>query len=162
MDSGLYCGVSGTGTIHDHWIQTKHWFHNFNLLTSMSAGIWDFLCVLKPENILFLLSHACLLCNVVSEHANMLSKTITFRLCTVSNGPSLCTSVCHGVRVQCLERIHGNLDSGDGETMNMEWCYMIPGIMSSETRGLQDISFFLYLNILPPTSKELFPQERST
>lgn len=46
---------------------------------------------------------------------------------------------------------------------------MILGVMSSETRGLQDISFFLYLNILPPRSKELFPQgmkvfpqERST
>lgn len=39
---------------------------------------------------------------------------------------------------------------------------MILGMMSSETRGLQDISFFLHLNILPPTSKELFPQERST
>jgi hypothetical protein len=36
-------------------------------------------------------------------------------------------------------RIHGNLDSGDGETMNMEWSYMILGMMSSGTRGLQDI-----------------------
>jgi hypothetical protein len=46
---------------------------------------------------------------------------------------------------------------------------MILGMMSSETRGLKDISFFLYLNILPSKSKELFPQglkvfpqERST
>jgi hypothetical protein len=31
----------------------------------MRAGIWDFLCVLKPENILHLLSHASLPCNDV-------------------------------------------------------------------------------------------------
>jgi hypothetical protein len=41
----------------------KHWFHNLNLLTSMRAGNWDFLCVLKAENILRLLSHASLFCN---------------------------------------------------------------------------------------------------
>jgi hypothetical protein len=66
-------------------------------------------------------------------------------------------------------KIHGNLDSRDGETMNMEWCYMILEMMSSEARGLQDISFFPYLNILPPRFKEsfphgmkVFPQESST
>lgn len=51
-------GMSETGAIHDNWIQTKHRFHNCNLLTSILAGIWDFLCVLKPENISFLLAHA--------------------------------------------------------------------------------------------------------
>jgi hypothetical protein len=51
----------------------KHWFHNLNLLTSMRAGNWDFLCVLKAENILRLLFHVSLFCNDVSEHANMLN-----------------------------------------------------------------------------------------
>ena len=51
----------------------KHRFHNLNLLTSMRAGNWDFLCVLKAENILRLLFHASLFCNDVSEHANILN-----------------------------------------------------------------------------------------
>jgi hypothetical protein len=53
----------------------KHWFHNLNLLTSMRAGNWDFLCVLKAENISRLLSHASLFCNDVCirtcQHAKL-------------------------------------------------------------------------------------------
>jgi hypothetical protein len=55
-------------------------------------------------------------------------------------------------------RIHRNLDSGERKIMNMEWYYMILGTVSSETRGLKDISFVLYLKILPSKSKESFLQ----